>query len=92
MEYLQWAVTGLGSIALIGVFWKMNSGFGPFNLRAVGHCIDILALRWAHAETLAAMISLAMVNCVLSSIYCNGGEREHKSGSSRSRSSQVSSG
>lgn len=49
MEYLQWSVTGLGSIALIGVFWKMNSGFGPFNLRAVG--IVLIA-------TLASLLAL----------------------------------
>ncbi len=36
MEQLQWIISGLGAIALIGVFIKMQGGFGPFNLRAVG--------------------------------------------------------
>lgn len=49
MEYLQWAVTALGAIALIGVFFKMSSGFGPFNLRAVG--IVLIA-------TLASLLAL----------------------------------
>jgi hypothetical protein len=33
---LMWIIAGLGLIALLGVFWKMQNGFGPFNLRAVG--------------------------------------------------------
>ena len=35
-EYLPWMVMGFGTIALIGVLWRMKPGFGPFNLRAMG--------------------------------------------------------
>lgn len=36
MDQLQWIIAGLGGITLIGVFIRMQGGFGPFNLRAVG--------------------------------------------------------
>lgn len=32
----MWIIAGIGTLALLGVFWKMQGGFGPFNLRAVG--------------------------------------------------------
>lgn len=35
-QQLMWIIAGLGIIALVGVFWRMTPGFGPFNLRAVG--------------------------------------------------------
>ena len=35
-QELVWIIAALGGIALIGVFYRMQSGFGPFNLRAVG--------------------------------------------------------
>lgn len=36
MNQLQWIIAGLGALTLAGVFWRMQGGFGPFNLRAVG--------------------------------------------------------
>ena len=36
MEYFPWMIVGFGSLTLTGVFWRMQGGFGPFNLRAVG--------------------------------------------------------
>jgi hypothetical protein len=30
---LMWIIAVVGAIALIGVFVRMNAGFGPFNLR-----------------------------------------------------------
>lgn len=36
MEHLHWIIAGLGAVTLVGVFWRMQGGFGPFNLRAVG--------------------------------------------------------
>jgi len=33
---LFWAIIGVGVLTLVGVFYRMKSGFGPFNLRAVG--------------------------------------------------------
>ena len=35
-NYLIWIIAGIGSLTMSGVFWKMDKGFGPFNLRAVG--------------------------------------------------------
>lgn len=35
-QQLLWIIGGLGLAALVGVFWRMQGGFGPFNLRAVG--------------------------------------------------------
>jgi hypothetical protein len=35
-QQLLWIIAALGGITLIGVFWRMQGGFGPFNLRAVG--------------------------------------------------------
>ncbi len=49
MEQLHWTITGLSVVTLIGVFLKMQGGFGPFNLRAVG--IIFIA-------TLAALLAL----------------------------------
>lgn len=48
MEQMQWVIAILGAITLVGVFYKMQGGFGPFNLRAVG--IIFIA-------TLAALLS-----------------------------------
>jgi hypothetical protein len=47
---LMWIISGIGAIALIGVFIRMTSGIGPFNLRAVGLVVvatftALLALR-----------------------------------------------
>ena len=36
MEHLHLIIAGLGAVTLGGVFWRMQGGFGPFNLRAVG--------------------------------------------------------
>ena len=36
MDARTWVVAILGGITLAGVFLKMQRGFGPFNLRAVG--------------------------------------------------------
>ena len=36
MTHLHWTISILGGIALLGTFWRMHGGFGPFNLRAVG--------------------------------------------------------
>ncbi len=36
MDNLHWIIAVLGGITLIGVFVRMQGGFGPFNLRAVG--------------------------------------------------------
>jgi hypothetical protein len=36
MTGAQWAICVLGTVTLVGVFWRMQGGFGPFNLRAVG--------------------------------------------------------
>ena len=35
-EQVVWIVAVLGAGALVGAFWKMKGGFGPFNLRVVG--------------------------------------------------------
>jgi len=48
-QQFMWAVTGLGGLTMIGVFWRMKPGFGPFNLRMVG--IVLVA-------TLAALLGL----------------------------------
>lgn len=29
-------IAGLGLVVLVGVFWRMKGGFGPYNLRIVG--------------------------------------------------------
>jgi len=47
---LLWVIAGVGSVGLVGVFWRMKDGFGPFNLRAVGIVLiatfaSLLALR-----------------------------------------------
>ena len=33
---LVWIIAVFGAVTMIGVFWRMSAGFGPFNLRAVG--------------------------------------------------------
>ena len=56
--YLAWIFAGLGALTLGGVFWKMERGFGPFNLRAVvlvliTTIVALLALREGGALTAA---------------------------------------
>lgn len=56
--YLVWVFTGIGVLALTGVFWRMKPGFGPFNLRAVGIVLvatlaSLLALRDSTSLTAA---------------------------------------
>lgn len=53
--HLIWIVAGLGAIALIGVFYRMKSGFGPTNLRVVG-----LVLLATFAALLAAADGAAL--------------------------------
>ena len=31
-----WVISGIGVLTLLGVFYRMKAGFGPFNLRVVG--------------------------------------------------------
>ena len=35
-QLVIWIVSILAGISLIGIFYKMKPGFGPFNLRVVG--------------------------------------------------------
>lgn len=35
-DKLIWIISAFGLIALIGSFFKMKQGFGPFNLRVIG--------------------------------------------------------
>lgn len=56
--YLMWIIAVLGALTMGGVFWKMESGFGPFNLRAVGIVLvatfaALLAMRDGSAMTAA---------------------------------------
>jgi hypothetical protein len=46
---LLWVIAAFGAIALIGAFWRMKPGMGPFNLRVIG--IVLVA-------TLASLLSL----------------------------------
>ena len=56
--YLMWIIAVIGAFTMAGVFWKMESGFGPFNLRAVGIVLvatfaTLLAMRDGSAMTAA---------------------------------------
>ncbi len=56
--YLMWIIAVFGALTMGGVFWKMESGFGPFNLRAVGIVLvatfaALLAMRDGSAMTAA---------------------------------------
>jgi hypothetical protein len=56
--FIFWAVAGIGALTLIGVFYRMKDGFGPFNLRVVGLVLvatfaTLLALKDAGALTAA---------------------------------------
>jgi hypothetical protein len=59
MDYrLMWIIAGISTLTLAGVFWKMQPGFGPFNLRAFGIVLvatfaALLALRDGNALTAA---------------------------------------
>lgn len=35
-KYLVVIIAIIGAGTLVGVFWRMNGGFGPYNLRAFG--------------------------------------------------------
>ena len=35
-DYIVWIIAVFGLVTLFGVFYRMQGGFGPFNLRAVG--------------------------------------------------------
>ena len=35
-DYIIWIIAVFGLVTLGGVFYRMQGGFGPFNLRAVG--------------------------------------------------------
>ena len=54
----MWIIAVFGALTLGGVFWKMESGFGPYNLRAVGIVLvatlaALLAMRDGSALTAA---------------------------------------
>lgn len=57
-NHLMWIIAVIGTLTLAGVFWKMQSGFGPFNLRAFGIVLvatfsALLALRDGSSTTAA---------------------------------------
>ena len=65
-QQLLWIIAALGVIALGGVFWRMQKGFGPFNLRAVGIVFvgtvaALLALKDAGSLTAAMGILGAII-------------------------------
>ena len=35
-QQLMWIVAAIGFVTIVGVFWRMQGGFGPFNLRTIG--------------------------------------------------------
>jgi hypothetical protein len=54
----MWIFAAIGALTLVGAFWRMKPGFGPFNLRVVGIVMiatfaALLALRDASALTAA---------------------------------------
>jgi hypothetical protein len=56
--YLMRIIAVFGALTMGGVFWKMECGFGPFNLRAVGIVLvatfaALLAMRDGSAMTAA---------------------------------------
>jgi len=58
MDQLQWVIASLGALTLVGIFLRMQGGFGPFNLRIVGITLittiaALLALRDPAALTAA---------------------------------------
>ena len=62
-EYRLWTITGLvalfGAGTMYGVFRRMQGGFGPFNLRAVGIVATMSALlRTVGADTRTAAIGI----------------------------------
>ena len=65
-EKLMWIIAGFGTVALLGSFWRMKSGFGPFNLRVVGIILvgtfaTLLALQGGETITAAMGILGAIV-------------------------------
>jgi hypothetical protein len=56
--YLTCIIALMGAGTMVGVFWRMESGFGPYNLRAVGIVLvatfaALLAMRDGSAMTAA---------------------------------------
>ena len=56
--HLLWIIAIIGAGTMVGVFFRMESGFGPFNLRAVGIVLvatfaALLAMRDGSAMTAA---------------------------------------
>jgi len=86
MDYQAlWIIAVLGAATLIGVFWKMQGGFGPLNLRAVGLVlIAVLAALLAIAKSdnlTAAMGLLGAIAGYLFGAKANSGNAQ--SGASR---------
>ncbi|WP_095128652.1 hypothetical protein [Pseudomonas sp. Irchel s3h14] len=51
-QQIIWIIAAIGGATLAGVFWKMQGGFGPMNLRVVGIVlIAILSSLLAVAKT-----------------------------------------
>lgn len=55
---LMWIFAGLGALTLVGTFYRMKGGFGPYNLRAIGIILIatfavLLALRDSQSLTAA---------------------------------------
>jgi hypothetical protein len=61
---LMWIIAVIGSGALFGVFLKMEKGFGPFNLRAVGIVL---------VGTFAALLALHDGNALTAAMGILGG-------------------
>ena len=57
-DNIIWIIAAFGFATLIGVFYRMKDGFGPFNLRVVGIVLiatfaSLLALHDANSLTAA---------------------------------------
>lgn len=70
MENTHWIIAALGGITIIGVFWRMKGGFGPFNLRAVGIVlIAVLSALLALKDTSSLTAAMGILGAIAGYLF-----------------------
>ena len=70
VQQLLWIIASLGAITLIGVFWRMQGGFGPFNLRAVGIVfVGTIAALLAIKDTSSLTAAMGILGAIIGYLF-----------------------
>ena len=69
-QQLVWIITVLGVVVMGGVFWRMQGGFGPFNVRIVAIVlVAILASLLALINSTALSGAIGILGAIIGYVF-----------------------